>query len=62
MVPPDVDTVLTHLRRISDTKRGMLEVALAIADEFPAQAHTLLAMIKALTKSADTLLGDTVVS
>ena len=61
MESPDVDTVLEHLREIAAAKRGLLQVAVAIAEDFPSEAHTLLSMIHGLTRSADKLLGDTVV-
>ena len=62
MQVPDVDTVLEHLREVAAAKQAMLEIALAISDTYPTQAHTLLGMIRGLTRSADKLLGDTTVT
>lgn len=59
MQRPDPDTVLAHLREISRQKSGMLEIALAISEHYPNQSLLLFRMIKQLTRSADTLLGDT---
>lgn len=55
------DAVLLHLHEVAHLKRGMLEVATTIQGDYPTQASLLLVMIRQLTKSADRLLGDTVV-
>lgn len=55
------DAVLRHLHEVAHLKRGMLEVATAIQPDYPTQASLVLVMIRQLTKSADRLLGDTVV-
>lgn len=53
---------MEHLREVAAAKRGMLDIALEIQADYPTQAHTLLGMIRGLTRSADRLLGDTVVT
>lgn len=55
------DAVLQHLHEVAHMKRGMLEVATAIQADYPTQARLILVMIRQLTRSADRLLGDTVV-
>ena len=56
------DAILEHLREVAVVKRAMLQTAVAISDEFPTQGAVLLRAIKAITKSADRLLGDTAVT
>lgn len=51
--------ILAHLHNIALTKRALLEVAINIADEYPTESRLLLSTITGLTRSADTLLGDT---
>lgn len=53
------DRILDHLRIVAHTKRALLQVAVDISDDYPTQAGTLIAIITSLTRSADTLLGDT---
>jgi len=55
------DRILDHLRAVAHTKRALLQVAVDITDEFPTQAGVLVSIITSLTRSADKLLGDTVV-
>ena len=62
MVRPGFETVLAHLRVIQASKRAMLQVAVAVEAEHPDQAHLLLRTIRGMTRSADSLLGDTMVA
>lgn len=55
------EAVLRHLHEIAQAKRALLQVALDIADYAPAQATLIINTIKGLTRSADKLLGDTIV-
>ena len=55
------EAVIQHLQEIARVKRALLEVAFVISDEHPAQASLLVRTVKGLTKSADRLLGDTLV-
>ena len=48
-----------HLREVAHVKRALLEVARDVSDDYPTQAHLLVATIRQLTRSADKLLGDT---
>lgn len=55
------DAILLHLHEVAHTKRALLEVATKIQGDYPTDAHLLLTTIRTLTRSADKLLGDTVV-
>lgn len=56
------DAILAHLYEIAAAKRALLDIAMAIHDYFPTQATVIMTIIKALTNSADKLLGDTAVT
>ncbi len=51
--------MLAHLREVAHVKRALLLVARDVADDYPTQAHLLVATMRQLTRSADKLLGDT---
>lgn len=53
--------ILEHLHTVAHSKRALLQVAVEIAKDYPVQASTLVSIIRALTRSADMLLGDTAV-
>ncbi len=53
------DAVLAHLQEVARAKRVAIEVAVAIAQEYPLEAADLVRSVKVLTRSADKLLGDT---
>ncbi len=54
------EAVLQHLQEVAHVKRAMLQTAVRISNDYPSDAAVLLRTISALTRSADTLLGDTV--
>lgn len=56
------DAILEHLHEVAVIKRALLQVASTISPDFPSEAGVTLHCLAALTKSADKLLGDTVVS
>jgi len=53
------DAILDHLRIIAHSKRALLQVAVDISAGFPAQSALIITIITSMTRSADTLLGDT---
>lgn len=54
--------ILDHLQEIANSKRALLQIGADIAVGHPGHAHTILNVCRALTRSADKLLGDTVVT
>lgn len=56
------DAILAHLRELAIVKKAMLQTAITVAEEFPGEGAVLLRAIKALTVSANNLLGDTAVT
>ena len=60
--PPSDTEVLEHLQEVANAKRALLKIGADIADENPVHANTILIICRALTRSADKLLGDTVVT
>jgi hypothetical protein len=55
------DAILDHLRQVALVKRALLQVANAIVGDSPNEAALILRSLTHLTKSADNLLGDTIV-
>lgn len=56
------DAILGHLRLVAHSKRALLQVAVDISNDFPSQAALIITIITSMTRSADTLLGDTSVT
>lgn len=56
------NAILEHLHSVSLVKRAILSAVKDIKDEYPVQAVLLLDAAKELTRSADRLLGDTLVT